>query len=140
MTTQNTETGSIPAYNPGTTDCGHLLDSEVDRALQDANFASQNSELETKVRSIMHDWEGQFPFPEPEDAGLEAEIAFSTSKKLVALINSEVVQVLDRLEETKITLTSDQSGIPFEYQGEPLKLGVVSVSAIVAEKSRYATE
>jgi len=43
-----------------------------------------------EIRLIMRDWEGFFPFPDAEDAGTEAEIAYSTAKKILAWHSAEL--------------------------------------------------
>jgi len=61
-------------------------------------------------------------------------------RDLAQLVESEALALLDRLEKKKLTISADQKGIPFEYEGEPVKLGVVPLEAIEAERSKYAGE
>lgn len=50
--------------------------------------AIEDEQIIKKIREIMHDWEGNFPFPEPEDAGYEADLIYDTPQKLLKYIKS----------------------------------------------------
>lgn len=56
-------------------------------------------ELREKIRAIMRDWEGLFPFPDPDDASTEAKIAFGTADKVEQLLSDTVNKVLNELKE-----------------------------------------
>ena len=51
--------------------------------------------LQDKIREIMREWEGFFPFPDPEDSGLEAQIAFGTADKIEALFTQALTAVTE---------------------------------------------
>lgn len=62
-------------------------------------MSKSTEELRQQIREIMREWEGMFPFPDPDDAGEEARIAHEVPTKLMALFDQELAK---RVEEARI--------------------------------------
>lgn len=94
------------------------------------NQDTSKEELRKEIRVIMREWEGFFPFPEPDDAGEEARIAYETPKRMIELISSTVQEVLTRLEEKQRNYTPIHGDLINDRKAVPLE-------AITKEKERW---